>query len=118
MALNDTALNAMADHLASVATHISLHTADPGVGGANEDATVVRQAAGWNAASGGDIAISSARNFTGGTASGACTHVGLWSNGTNGTGTFYGGYALSGDQAFNAAGEYTVNTLTVNGSAT
>lgn len=114
MALNDTALNAMADHLGTLITHISLHTADPGAGGANEDAT--RQSASWTAASAGDISLSGPVAFTDGTADGACTHVGLWDAPSGGT--FYGGFALTGDQAFNAVGEYTVNTLTINGAAT
>lgn len=33
-------------------------------------------------------------------------------------GTFYGYDALSGDQAFNAAGEYDITALTVTGSST
>ena len=33
-------------------------------------------------------------------------------------GTFYGYDALSGDQAFNAAGEYDITALTITGSST
>ena len=33
-------------------------------------------------------------------------------------GTFYGFVALTGDQTFNSAGEYTITSLTVNGSST
>lgn len=114
MPLNDTALNLMADALAAVATHASLHTADPGATGINES-SAGRQAIAWDAASGGDISLSAQENFTGGAASGACTYVGLWSAAVGGT--FYGGFALTGDQTFNAAGEYTLTDVTINGSA-
>ena len=113
MPLNDNALNAMADHLATLATSASLHSADPGATGINET-TAGRQTVTWTGAATGDIAISAQENFTGGGASAACTYVGLW----NGAGTvFYGGFALTGDQTFNAAGEYTLETLTLDGSA-
>lgn len=36
MALLDTTLNSMGDHLATLITHFSLHSADPGTTGANE----------------------------------------------------------------------------------
>lgn len=114
MALNDTALNLMADALRGAALYVSLHSADPGATGTSET-TAGRQSATWTAASTGDFSLSAALNFTGGTASGACTHVGLWSAST--AGTFYGGFALTGDQTFNAAGEYTVSSLTINGAA-
>ncbi len=112
MALTPTTLNELADHLASIGPTLSLHTADPGATGANES-SAARQPAGWAAAVNGDITASDVA-FTGGAASGPCTHVGVWD--ADGT-TFRGGYALAGDQAFNAAGEYTVTSLTINGSA-
>jgi hypothetical protein len=112
--LNDTALNLMANALAAAATYASLHTADPGTTGTSET-SAGRQQVAWDTASGGDISISAAENFTGGAASGACTYVGLWSAATGGT--FYGGFALTGDQTFNAAGEYTLNDVTITGSS-
>jgi hypothetical protein len=54
--------------------------------------------------------------FTGGAASGAATHAGFWS--ASSAGTFYGWYALTGDQTFNAAGEYTVTGISIPGTAT
>ena len=42
--------------------------------------------------------------------------VGFWSAST--AGTFYGYYALTGDQTFNAAGEYTISSLSIPGSST
>lgn len=115
MALTNAGLNIMANALAAAATHASLHTADPGSTGTNES-TAGRQAIAWDAAANGDISLTGTENFTGGAASGACTYVGLWTASSGGT--FLGGFALSGDQTFNAAGEYTLSDVTINGSAT
>lgn len=52
--------------------------------------------------------------FTGTPADGA-THALLFSAST--AGTFYGYDALSGDQAFNASGDYSLTSLTVTGSS-
>lgn len=114
MPLNNTALNVEADALRAVATHLSLHTADPGTTGTSES-TAGRVAAAWPAASNGDLTVSN-KNFTGGAASGPCTWVGLWSAST--AGTFYGGFQLTGDVTFNAAGQYTLTSLTIDGSST
>jgi hypothetical protein len=54
-------------------------------------------------------------NFTGTPLDGA-THALFYSAST--AGTFYGYDALTGDQAFNAAGEYSITALTVTGSST
>lgn len=54
-------------------------------------------------------------SFTG-TPSDGATHALFYS--ANVAGTFYGYDALSGDQAFNAAGEYDITALTVTGSST
>ncbi len=54
-------------------------------------------------------------SFTGTPADGA-THALLFSASTGGT--FYGYDALTGDQAFNAAGEYEITALTITGSST
>jgi hypothetical protein len=112
--LNDTALNLMANALAAAATYASLHTADPGTTGTSET-TAGRQGIVWDAAANGDLTLTGTEAFTGGAASGACTYVGLWSASTGGT--FYGGFPLVGDQTFNAAGEYTLNDITITGSS-
>jgi hypothetical protein len=114
MALNDAALNIAADAMGAVITHIAIHTAEPDAAGSNES-TAARQAVTWNAAAAGDIAIAAAEGFTGGAPSGPATHVGFWSALT--VGTFYGWVPITGDQTFNAAGEFSINTLTLNGSA-
>lgn len=54
-------------------------------------------------------------SFTGTPADGA-THALFYS--ANVAGTFYGFDALSGDQAFNAAGDYDITALTITGSST
>lgn len=113
MPLNTAALNVQANALAGAATYLSLHSTDPGSTGTSETAAA-RVSAGWGAASNGAISVSN-KNFTGGAASGACTYVGLWSASTGGT--FYGGFALTGDQTFNAAGQYTLTSLTITDTA-
>ena len=114
MPLNDTILNAGATHMGSLMTHLALHTANPEPTGTNPAASA-RVASGWGAAANGDLTTTN-KNFTGGAANGPATHVGFWSAITGGT--FYGSQALTGDQTFNSAGEYTITSLTVNGSST
>lgn len=112
MALNVAALNVEANALAGAALYLALHTADPGTSGTSPAASA-RVAAGWGAASNGAITTTN-KNFTGGAANGAATWVGLWSAAT--AGTFYGGFALTGDTTFNSAGEFTLTSLTITGS--
>ena len=76
---------------------------------------ISRQAASWDTAANGDMILTTDENFTGGAASGAATHIGFWSQST--AGTFYGWLPLTGDQTFNAAGEYTLTAITITGSA-
>jgi hypothetical protein len=113
MPLTDATLNSLGTSLAALCTHASLHTADPGTTGANES-SAGRQAVAFNVDADGDLTLTVTENFTGGAASGACTHVGLWSASSGGT--FRGGFALTGDQTFNAAGEYNLTGLTINGT--
>lgn len=111
MPLNDNGLNAcLVGGLTDVAQYLSVHTGDPSTIGANES-TAARQLVAWGSPAAGVISLSGAEAFTGGAASGACTHFGLWSAASGGT--FYGGDPLTGDQTFNAAGEYTVNDVDV-----
>lgn len=101
-------LNIAATGFKTNATYVSLHTADPGTGGTNES-TATRQSASWSGPTNGVLTLASTP-FTGGASSGACTHVGYWS--AVSSGTFYGSRALTGDQTFNAAGAYTVTSVT------
>lgn len=115
MPLNDAILTIGAQAMQDAITHISLHTAQPDGSGSNESAAA-RQAASWDAAANGDMLLTTDEAFTGGAASGPCTHIGFWSALT--VGTFYGWLPLTGDQTFNAAGEYTLDSITISGSAT
>lgn len=115
MAVNDALLNIGAAAMQGAAAYASLHTAQPDASGSNESAAA-RQAITWETAASGDMVVLDDIAFTGGAASGACTHIGFWSAST--AGTFYGWLALTGDQAFNAAGEYTVTGVSIPGTAT
>ena len=113
MALTDATLNSLGNSLAGLATHLSLHSANPGTTGTNET-TAARVAVTWTVDSDGDL-TSGTKAFTGGAASGPVTHVGLWSASSGGT--FRGSFALTGDNTFNSAGEYTVTQVTINGTS-
>lgn len=113
--LNDTLLNIGSTAMQAAATHAGLFTAEPNAAGTTNVATSGRQAITWTTAANGDMIVTADAAFTGGAASGPCTHVGLWSASTSGT--FYGYFALTGDVTFNAAGEYTLTSLTITGTA-
>jgi hypothetical protein len=113
--LNDTALNVGANAIAAAYPYLSIHTTGAVTSSANES-TAARVAANWAAASGGDFSLTAPVNFTGGAASGPAVRVGYWSASSGGT--YGGGVLLTGDQTFNAAGEYTVNDIDENASST
>lgn len=115
MALNNTCMNLLGTYLTTIATHVSLHSADPGSTGTSEITAVGRKAATFAVGTDGDLDLTGVLNFTGGTPNAACTHVGLWSAGSGGT--FRGGFALTGDQTLNAAGNYDVTELQINFTA-
>lgn len=110
----DTALNVGANAIAAAYPYLSLHTTGAVTSSANESAAP-RVAANWSAAANGDISATN-RAFTGGAASGPVVRVGYWSASSGGT--YGGGCLLTGDQSFNANGEYTVTSITENGSST
>lgn len=117
MALSDAAMVVAANALRTAITHVQLHSAGPGGSGTSNIATATRQAVTWGAATGdGDFTSSGTLAFTGVSASGAATHISFWSASTSGT--YYGFYTLTGDQTANAAGEYNVTAITLNGSST
>lgn len=115
MPLNDTILNIGNAASQAAMTHAQIHTAQPNASGSNE-ATSGRQTITWVTAANGDIIATVDLAFTGGAASGPATHIGFWS--ASSAGTFYGWLPLTGDQTFNAAGEYTVTAITITGTAT
>lgn len=111
--LNDTLLNIGNAAMQNVATHAQLYTAEPNAAGTTNLTSAARQPLTWVTAANGDMVVTADAAFTGGAASGACTYVGLWSALTGGT--FYGYFALTGDQTFNSAGEYTLTGITITG---
>ena len=116
MGLQTAEVNAAVDAAAARLVWMSVHTADPGGTGASEvsGGGYARQACTFGAASSLVAHLSTPVDFTG-PANGDCKYVGFWS--ANAAGTWRGGAALTGDQKFNAAGEYTVTDVTVTGSA-
>lgn len=111
MAMNTALLKIGADAMAAAATKLAIHTAAPDATGSNLS-TAPKVAATWDTTNG--VMTATNRSFTGGAASGPATHVGLWSEDEA---TFYGGYPLTGDQSFNAAGQYTLTSLTITPNA-
>lgn len=119
MPLTDAALQAGTNGITAAYPYVALHSADPGATGLNEVTAAGRLAANWGAATGsGDASLAAAINFSGMAANQAVTYVGLWDSSVAGAGNFGGGFALTGDQAANTAGDYTVSSLTVNATAT
>lgn len=114
MAFNDAALNTAGDALASAFPWLSLHT-EGTVADSTNESSAGREAANWSSATDGGNIEATNVEFTGGTSEGPAVRVGYWSAETNGT--YGGGSMLSGDTAFNAAGEYTVTSVSEDGSS-
>lgn len=112
--LNDTLLNIGAAAMQAAATHALLYSAAPNAAGTTNQTSAGLEAITWETAANGDMVLTVDVPFTGGAASGACTQIGLWNSTQT---TFYGYFALTGDQAFNAAGEYTLTGITITGSS-
>lgn len=107
MAFSTTAKNQALDGI--TVDRVSLHSGDPGTTGANYITGGGKQAATFNAAASGERALNADVAFTGLGASQAVTHWGAWLNAGD---VFKCGGALTGDQAANAAGEYTLKGTT------
>lgn len=114
MAFDDVTLKVGADAIAARITHVSLHTTGAVTSSANES-TAARMAVTWSVDADADLTAGPFA-FTGGAASGPVVRVGYWTALT--AGSYCGGTLLTGDQAFNAAGSYTVNTITETGTST
>jgi hypothetical protein len=114
MALSDAALVTGATAIKNAVTHLQLHSAAPGAAGTTA-AVGTRVASTGTVDADGDITWANAA-FTGLTANQAVTHVSYWTAAT--AGTFYGSAALTGDAAANAAGAYTVTSVTETSTAT
>ncbi len=107
MAYSTTAANQALD--AVTVDRLSLHSGDPGTTGANLIAAAGKLAATFNAAASRERVLNADVNFTGMSAAQAVTHFGVWLNAGD---VFKCGGTLTGDQAANAAGEYTVEATT------
>lgn len=116
MGLNATTLNAAVDATSALLVYASLHTSAPDATGSSEvtGSGYARQPVTMGAASGGVASLSSTLTFAG-PAGGAVTHIGFWSAASGGT--FRGFKALTGDQTFNASGQYQVTSVTITGSS-
>lgn len=114
MAFDDATLKVGADAIAARITHISLHTTGAVTSSANES-SAAREPITWAVDADADLTAGPI-GFTGGAASGPVVRVGYWTAATGGT--YCGGVLLSGDTAFNAAGEYTVDSITETGTST
>lgn len=113
--LNDTLLNIGVTAMQTAAAYLSLHSATPNGSGSNET-TATRVAASWGTATNGDFATLTNKAWTGGAAGGPVAAVGFWSAPTGGT--FYGYQPIgSGDVTFNQAGEFSVTSLSIVGTA-
>ncbi len=125
MALSDNGRNAAVNGLASSATHLSLHSGDPGTTGANEitggSPAYARKAATWGTAASGSRTLSSAVQFDV-AASTQVSHFGTWTALTGGN--FLGGDALRDSsnnavvETFGGQGTYTLTTATLTVNAT
>lgn len=106
--LTNLTKDALLDHFGTLATHASLHTADPGSTGTSEvpGGSYARKPLSWAPASSGSKSTSAGLVFDvpgGGT---VITHLGYWSAATGGT--FRGSRPLDAAQTYATAGTYTV----------
>lgn len=92
---------------------IQLHVGDPGAAGtANVSAgSTTRNAATWNAASGGSMTINTLAAWTNGGTSETITHISIWTAST--AGTFKQSAALTASQAWVSTNTLTLTTLTL-----
>lgn len=102
-------INVAADALAAAATHATVHSADPAGTAGSFQSSDARQAVSLSNTN-GTITLSATEAFTGAPGAGA-THVALWDDPA--AGSMLGSFDLTGDQAFNAAGDYDVDGITI-----
>jgi len=117
MGFNNATMVVGASAIQAVTTHAQLHSAAAGSAGTTNVTSAARQAVTWTTPTGnGDYGLASPLNFTGGAGNGGVYSVTLWDASTGGN--FRGEFVLTGDAAFNAAGEYSVTALGLDGTAT
>lgn len=115
MALNAAGLIASANGWTAAYPYLSLHSSGAVTSSANET-SATRVSAGWVVNGSTGVVTATNKAFTGVAANGAVVRVGYQSAATGGT--YGGGSLLTGDQAANAAGQYTVDLITETPSAT
>lgn len=113
MALNDAALVLAANAVDAAITHFQLYSAATNATGTT-NAVGTRVAVNGTVDADGDITWTNTA-FTGLTANQAIHSVGYWS--ASSAGTFYGVSVLTGDATANAAGAYTVTSVTETSTA-
>lgn len=100
-------------------SHVSLHTASPGSGGANEvtggSPAYARKAATWAAAASGSKALAATFPVFDVPASTTITHVGFWTASTSGT---FLGYVAVNNETFTGQGTYTITSGSIDLNAT
>lgn len=114
MPYSTAAKNAMLNHLGTLVTHASLHSADPGDSGASEIAggapAYARKAIAWNAAAAGAMDDTAAAKVFDVPAGTTVTHVGFW--GAVSGGTFYGSDPIP-NEAFGSQGTYSLTDVDI-----
>jgi hypothetical protein len=114
MPINASSLQVGGAAIAADIDHMTLHTALPDATGSNLTTAGVQAITPSSTA--GVVSVGST-SFTGGAASGPCTYAGFWHGVPGSGGVWRGHMPLTGDQAFNAAGQYVVDSMTLTGSA-
>jgi len=96
-------------------THLSIHSADPGLTGADETSTLRLpvSSSDWSGPAGGFVELDSDHTFAG-PLDGNATHFGIHNATTDAAsgGTFLGGGPNTGDITFNSAGNYVLQSGT------
>lgn len=112
MSLSPAALVVGGNAIRAVLKGMQLHSGNPGTGGSANKTTAAPVAPVWTAVdANGNFGLSAPVAFAGGAPNGPVTYVSLWSSLDLTTATWYGNYALSGDQTADSNGAYTVETF-------
>lgn len=111
MALNTAGINAILEDGNEAVIYVAI-----GSGPTAGDQTSAARVLLTSSVAGGVITATGVPYAFTGTPSAAATHALLFSAASGGT--FYGFDALTGDQAFNAEGDYNLTALTLTGSST
>ena len=113
---NDTMMGVAAAAMKAAGLYAQLHSAAAGGSGTSNVTSAARRPIAWGSTTAnGDFDISAPLDFTGGASNGPVYSITVWSAITSGT--YYGEFILGGDTVFNAAGLYSVDHITLDGSA-